>query len=43
MTIPKRPKRCKVCGKIIAERNKSGLCSFHLKQMRLSEYETKRN
>ena len=29
---PKRPKRCKVCKKIITEKNKSNLCSFHVHQ-----------
>jgi len=29
---PTRPKRCTVCGKVIRQNNKSGLCSYHLKQ-----------
>jgi len=28
---PARPKRCKVCKKILASHNKSGYCSFHYK------------
>ena len=31
ITQPTRPKRCKICKKILASYNKSGYCSFHLK------------
>ena len=31
--IPK-PNRCKECGKILREENKSGLCSYHYKIIR---------
>jgi len=29
---PTRPKRCKICKKILRIQNKSGYCSFHHKQ-----------
>ena len=29
MKKSKKPKRCKVCKKLIREENKSGLCSYH--------------
>jgi len=39
----KKAKRCKICKKIIYEWNKSGLCSFHLKQKWEKEKYGKKN
>lgn len=32
MIQPKKPKRCRVCGKILTSFNKSGLCAYHYAQ-----------